>query len=40
MPAKISTPEVNKLRSLTRDHMNKCDKSKYLSNNGTVKNKF
>ena len=28
---------VNRMSQLTRDHMWKCDKSKYLSNNGSVK---
>ena len=31
---------VNQMSQFTRDHMWKCDKSKYLSNNGSYKNNF
>ena len=31
---------VSQVSQLTRDRMWKCDKSKYLSNNGSVKNNF
>ena len=30
--------KVSQISQLTRENMSKCDKSKYLSNNGGVKN--